>query len=72
MVDSAWCVDAASIFLPKFENAGDSTRVLYESMEKQGGHTLVAAIKSSGSLWLLTAMGGKVMCSSKNGSASWL
>lgn len=61
------CVEAASIFLPKFDNAGASTRSNYLAIEKQGGHTLVASVKSSGSLWLITAIDGKVMFSSKNG-----
>ena len=59
-------IEAATIFLPKFDNATEATRSLYQSFEKDG-HMLVASVKSSGSLWLITGIGSKVMCSSKNG-----
>ena len=58
----------AAIFLPKFENAGTIARENYLSKDCSRERILVAYVKSSGSLWLIAAGAGHVICSSKNGS----
>ena len=64
-----------AIFFPKFENATEQARALYAQMAaeaegrgpKQQQHVLVAAVKSSGSLFLATARAGALVVASKNG-----
>lgn len=56
-----------AIFLPKFENATSLSRQQYEKIAAAQQHVLVAAIKSSGSLFLATARAGVLVVASKNG-----
>ena len=65
---SSVVVEPAAVFLPKFENAGEATRAQYEAIDARGDCVLVASVKSSGSLWLATAVDGRIVCSSKNGN----
>jgi hypothetical protein len=59
-----------AIFLPKFENATSATRDMYGCLDKEGNHVLVAAVKSSGSLWIASSRESMMVATSKNGSSN--
>lgn len=56
-----------AIFFPKFENSNEPSREQYRKLAAAGKHVLVAAVKSSGSLFLVTARAGVLVVASKNG-----
>ena len=56
-----------AIFFSKFENANGHSRSSYRQLAHKQTHVLVAAVKSSGSLFLATARDGNLVVSSKNG-----
>lgn len=56
-----------AIFFPKFENATEQTRTHYKKLSFADTHVLVVSIKSSGSLFLVTARAGVLVVASKNG-----
>lgn len=57
-----------AIFLPKFENATPAARDNYSALEAAGETIFVAAVKSSGSLWIASSRDGAIIAMSKNGS----
>jgi hypothetical protein len=59
-----------AIFLPKFENASASTRDLYAKLDTDEKHIFVAAVKSSGSLWIASCRDGVLIATSKNGTGN--
>jgi hypothetical protein len=56
-----------AIFFQKFENANEQTRAQYKKLAIAETHVLVVAVKSSGSLFLVTARAGVMVVASKNG-----
>jgi len=56
-----------AIFFPKFENANEQSQEQYRKLAAAAQHVLVAAVKSSGSLFLATARAGVLVVASKNG-----